>query len=204
MTARLDDHALLAVLIGPAAAGAVRGLPVAELLNVGPGRLAALGLGRSARRRVLACAELARRFQPAAAPPRPVLGPRDALPHLAELRTSPTEVLAVLPLDARFHVIEGAVRVAEGSVGRLAAEPREVFAAALERRASSLLLAHNHPSGVADPSVEDIEFTNAMRVAGNLLGIPVLDHLVLARRGYFSFAAEGLLVGPGAALGKPA
>jgi DNA repair protein RadC len=196
VSSTVDDRALIRDLLGPSAAERVVHLPVEELLELPGTRLASLGLTRSSRRRLLACAELARRFQPAASPPRPVLGPRDALPHLAGLRAVSTEVLGILPLDARFHVIQGLVRVAEGSVARLSAEPREVFAAALERRASAVLLAHNHPSGVAEPSPEDVAFTQTMQAAGALLGIPVLDHLVVARRGYFSFAAHGLLKPP--------
>lgn len=193
MLAATDDLSLLVALLGPVAATRAAALPLAELLELEPRQLAALGLGRAARRRLSAGAELARRFQPACRPPVPVRGPRDALPHLRALRRLPTEVLAVLPLDARGVVLGGLARVAEGGVAALAAEPREVFLPALERRASSLVLAHNHPSGVVEPSPEDLDFTGAMCRAGLLLAIPVLDHLVVAARSYFSFVEAGLM-----------
>lgn len=188
-----DDRSLLFTLLGPSAAERVQAVAVTELLESGPRRLRDLGLDALARDRLLAAAELARRFQPAFAPPRPVRGPRDALPHLESLRRSRTEVLGVLALDARQSVLGGLARVAQGSVSHITAEPREVFAAALERRASAIVLAHNHPSGVTDPSPEDVAFTRAMLKAGELLAIPVLDHVVVAERSWFSFLEQGLL-----------
>jgi DNA repair protein RadC len=129
------------------------------------------------------------------APPLSVTSPRGVLPYLASLRRSATEVLGVLALDARQAALGGVVRVAEGSVAHVTAEPREVFSPALERRASAIVLAHNHPSGNAEPSLEDLEFTRAMCEAGAVLGIQVLDHLVVARRAYVSLRERGLLDG---------
>jgi DNA repair protein RadC len=77
----------------------------------------------------------------------------------------------------------------------LAVSPREVFGPALERRAAAIVLAHNHPSGTAAPSPEDVSFTRQMTRAGALLGVPLVDHLVVARRGYFSFAEASMLDG---------
>jgi DNA repair protein RadC len=195
MPVAADDRSLLHDLLGPAAAALVSSLPLDELLEAGPGRLAGLGLGHTARRRLLASAELARRYQPVCAPPLSVTSPRGALPYLAALRRSPTEVLGVLALDARQAALGAVVRVAEGSVAHVTAEPREVFSPALERRASAIVLAHNHPSGNAEPSLEDLEFTRAMCEAGAVLGIQVLDHLVVARRAYVSLRERGLLDG---------
>jgi DNA repair protein RadC len=189
-----DDAALLRDLLGPAAARA-RSLPVEQLLEAGPRRLRALGLPSGARRRLLAAAELARRYQPPARLPPAVLTPRDALSHLAPLRRARQERLAVLPLDARLAVAGGLVAVAQGSAARVAVDPREVFASAIERRASAVLLAHNHPSGSLEPSEADLAFTRAMVVAGDLLGMVVVDHLLVAPRGYLSFAEAGLLRG---------
>ena len=70
---------------------------------------------------------------------------------------------------------------------------REVFAPAIRRRAVAIALAHNHPSGDPEPSAEDRAFTRLMSRAGAVLGIQVLDHLVVTRRSYFSFAEAGLL-----------
>lgn len=193
MPAAADDHSLVIALLGQAAAALVVSLSVAELLEAPAARLAQLGLKPAARRRLLATAELARRFQPAVVPPRTICSPLDALPHLASLRASRTEVLAVLALDSRLAPLAGLARVAEGAVAHVSAEPREVFAPALEQGASAILLAHNHPSGVPEPSPDDVQFTGAMSRAGELLGVQVIDHLVVARRAYFSFKEAGML-----------
>ena len=195
MTER-DDGALLRDVIGPGAAAMAAGVAVGELLEAGPRRLEALGLPPGARRRLLAVAELARRHQPRALPPAPIGRPRDALPYVASLRTARQEVLAILPLNAALGVVGGVARVAAGAVAHVGVEPREVFAPALARGASALLLVHNHPSGVLEPSVDDLSFTRTMAAAGEVLGIQVLDHLVVGRRGYFSFAEAGLVPGP--------
>lgn len=82
------------------------------------------------------------------------------------------------------------------SIGTLTASlihPREVFGPALRCCAASVLIAHNHPSGDATPSPEDCEITRRLARAGTLLGVPLLDHLIIAEEGYFSFRERGLL-----------
>jgi DNA repair protein RadC len=192
--ATADDRRLLADLLGPAAAAGVDQVSVAELLDADARELTTLGLRPSARRRLLAAAELARRFQPAAAAPSGSYErPEHFLPHLAPLRSSPVEVLAVLTLDARLGMVGDLCPVASGAVMHVGVTAREVFAPAIQRRAVAIVLAHNHPSGDPAPSTEDRAFTQLMSRAGALLGIQVLDHLVVTRRSCFSFAQAGLL-----------
>lgn len=192
--ATVDDRVLLADLLGPAAAAGVERVPVPALLDAGVGELAALGLGPAARRRLLAAAELARRFQPAAAaPPASCERPQHFLPHLEPLRSARVEVLGVLTLDARLGLVGGLCQVASGAVMHVAVTAREVFAPAIDRGAVAIVLAHNHPSGDPEPSPEDRAFTHLMSRAGAVLGIQVLDHLVVARRSYFSFAEARML-----------
>jgi DNA repair protein RadC len=192
-----EEMALLRDLLG-SAAGCVEGVATEELLECGPGRLRRLGLPWWARRRLLATAELARRYQPSAPVAGAVLTPRDAMPHLAPLRRAPQERLAVLPLDARLGVIGGMVVVAQGAAARISVDPKDVFTTALQRRASAIVLAHNHPSGSLEPSDADVAFTRAMVIAGELLGMVVVDHLLVAPRGFLSFAEAGLLPRPSA------
>jgi DNA repair protein RadC len=194
LTASLDDRRLLADLIGPAAAAGVDRVPVAWLLDADAGELAGLGLGPTARRRLLAAAELARRFQPAAAPPPGAYElPQHFLPHLGPIRAAPVEVLGVLTLDSRLSLLGDLCTVASGGVMHVCVAAREVFAPAISRRAVAIVLAHNHPSGDPEPSPEDRAFTQMMARAGTVLGIQVLDHLVVTRRSYFSFAESRLL-----------
>jgi DNA repair protein RadC len=189
------DSVLLADLIGAEAAALVASVPVAQLLDAGHEQLVRLGLPAGARRVLLAGSELARRFQPSARRAEPVSAPRHLLAHLSALRRSVVEVLTVLPLDSRCELAGDPCLVAGGAVMHLAVSLREVFGAALERRAAAIVLAHNHPSGTAAPSPEDVSFTRQMARAGALLGVPLVDHLVVARRGYFSFAEASMLDG---------
>jgi DNA repair protein RadC len=70
--------------------------------------------------------------------------------------------------------------------------PRDVFYPAIKANAASIILVHNHPSGDPEPSTDDIELTNRLSDAGKLLGIAVLDHLVVAKRGYVSLKERGI------------
>lgn len=188
----VDDTTLISELIGSEAAGSLRDTPAADLLEASEDVLATLGLRPAARRRLLAAGELARRFQPSARPSEPCNGPIDLLPHLTDLRTARTEVLGVMSLDAGCSPLGGFVPVAYGGLMHVTVMAREVFAPAIERHAAAVVLAHNHPSGSLEPSPEDIDFTRQMSRAAGVLGIRLLDHLVVARRGYLSLREAGL------------
>lgn len=102
------------------------------------------------------------------------------------------EHFIVISLNGASEV--NAVRVITvGLVNRTQVHPREVFADALMERATSVILAHNHPSGNLQPSQEDILITKRLVNAGDLLGIQVLDHLIFSSQGYFSFEQEGIM-----------
>jgi DNA repair protein RadC len=102
------------------------------------------------------------------------------------------EVFLVIPLNARQRPLD-LFQVGQGTLASVDVHPREVFTPLVRMRAHSAIVAHNHPSGDAEPSAADIELTNRLVEAGNLLGIPVLDHLVLARSEFTSQAASGFL-----------
>jgi DNA repair protein RadC len=93
----------------------------------------------------------------------------------------------------RANRVLGIYEVSTGGVSGTVADPKLVFAAALKANASSLMLAHNHPSGNLRPSEADIQLTRKLREAGKFLELPVLDHVILTSEGYFSFADKGLL-----------
>ena len=191
MDPTVDDQRLLERLIGCAASRSLqKDLP--QLLDATDAELAALGLARAARRRLLACAEVARRYQPKVSLPISITTPAQALAHLGSIRSTHRETLVVLLLDVRMALIAFEV-IALGTVAHVAAEPREVFAPAVGARASSVVLAHNHPSGNPEPSVQDIDFTRAMVKAGRVLAIDVVDHLIVCARSYYSFRSAGRL-----------
>jgi len=82
--------------------------------------------------------------------------------------------------------------VAIGSLTETVTHPREVFRLAIIRNCAAILMAHNHPSGDPGPSIQDRQLTERLVDAGDLLGIPVLDHIVVGREGkYYSFAKMG-------------
>ncbi len=186
-----DDRQLLEGLIGRAASRPLQ-RDLSQLLETSETELASLGLPRPARRRLLACAEVARRYQPKAPVPEPITTPAQALAHLGRLRSGGRETLAVLLLDIRLSLLAVEV-VATGTVAHVSVEPREVFAPAVTAGASSVVLAHNHPSGDPQPSAQDIDFTRAMVEAGRILCIDVLDHLIVSARSYYSFQRAGRL-----------
>ena len=102
------------------------------------------------------------------------------------------EVFWVLMLDAR-HYVCGVHLVSVGSLTTAVVHPREVFKALVASNAAAAILVHNHPSGDPTPSAEDMAVTQRLREAGDLLGIPVLDHIVLGESGqYRSFADDGM------------
>jgi len=102
------------------------------------------------------------------------------------------EHFVVLLLDTR-NVVRGIHTVSIGSLNASCVHPREVFKAAILTNAAAVIVGHNHPSGNPIPSHEDIALTERLVQAGELLGIPVLDHLVLGDQAYISLQERGLI-----------
>jgi DNA repair protein RadC len=98
----------------------------------------------------------------------------------------------ILLLDRANQVIRK-VNISEGGMAGTVADPKKIYKMALDFKASSLILAHNHPSNNLKPSQNDIDLTKKLRSAGKLLDIEVLDHLIIGHDGYYSFADEGLM-----------
>lgn len=101
------------------------------------------------------------------------------------------ELIAVL-LDTA-HSIIGLVRVSVGGLQASIVEPAQVFKAAILGNAAAVILAHNHPSGNPEPSREDVAVTKKVVSAGELIGIPVLDHLIVTDSSFTSLAERGLI-----------
>jgi len=104
------------------------------------------------------------------------------------------ECFVAIYLNAKNHVLSSEV-VNEGTVDHAVVYPRSLVKKALDNHASGLILVHNHPSGVSKPSRDDLELTEAVRDAARTLDIRVLDHIVVAKDGCFSFVENGLLQG---------
>lgn len=116
----------------------------------------------------------------------------DCLPLVAFIAPRRQEHLVCVSLSGGGDVI-GTRVVTVGLIDSVPVHPREVFAEALAERASAVILAHNHPSGSAKPSREDIRLTRRLREAGTLLGVELLDHLILAGDRFTSMRRKGHL-----------
>lgn len=108
------------------------------------------------------------------------------------LRHSRKEQFKIVFLDAKNQILEERTCF-EGTVDSSAVYPREIMKAALKYGASSLIFVHNHPSGDPDPSESDKEITKDLVLAGHVMQIKVLDHIIIGGNRYFSFADEGVI-----------
>lgn len=109
-----------------------------------------------------------------------------------ELLDQPVEQFWVVMLKRNNEVIQKRV-ISLGGISGTVADPKIIFKRALEDLASGIILVHNHPSGNLKPSQADLKLTDKLKNAGQLLEIPVLDHIIFTDNGYYSFADEGTL-----------
>lgn len=112
--------------------------------------------------------------------------------YMEELRHRKREVIVLLLLNSACRLIKDII-LSEGTVNASILSPREIFVEAIKAEAVNVILMHNHPSGSSSPSRADIEGTNRIRTAGEILGIDLLDHIIIGDREYFSFREKGLL-----------
>jgi len=202
----LSDAELLALLLG---SSSLRGINVVdlsrellaryrslrELLNVERGvTLTERGLGAAGYCRLQAALELARRYYAESLHAGPLLDSPAATHRflISQLRDQPHEVFCCLHLDNRHRLI-AFDELFQGTIDGASVHPRVVVKQALRRNAAAIILVHNHPSGVAEPSQADELITRRLREALALVDIRVLDHCIVADNGCLSFAERGLL-----------
>ncbi len=206
----LSEQELLALLIGAGGRGTpardlaervldLSGGRLRELARMDLGRLEAIpGIGPAVASRLVAAIELGRRVSAARTiREHPITGPADvhdifapALAHLAH------EEFHVLLLNSQNAPICQR-QVTRGILDASLIHPREVFRDAIVLRAAALILVHNHPSGNPEPSAEDLQVTRQLSAAGSQVGIPVLDHVIVAGEAFASLAGRGCLQGSG-------
>jgi DNA repair protein RadC len=199
----LSDAELLALLLrtgGPGRAAQslasdllARHDGVAGLARTGPAELRqTAGIGPAKSASLLAALELGRRLATRRLRTGDAIrGPADVHRHFhARLRDAPHERFLVLLLDGRHRVLRE-VTASQGTLTASLVHPREVFRPALREAAAAVILVHNHPSGDPTPSREDREVTERLVQVGEILGVPVLDHVIVAERGYVSLRQDG-------------
>jgi len=170
--------------------GSVRELMQAAAQRV-PG---ARGLGDAKRAQMLAAMELARRSLREEVETRGALNsPREVRDYLRlALARADREVFIALMLDAQHRVL-ATEELFQGTLTQTSVYPREVVKAALARNAAAVIFAHNHPSGIAEPSHADELLTRSLKTALALVDVQVLDHFIVAGGRIMSFAERGLL-----------
>lgn len=170
--------------------GGLSGLLAAETAELGSIK----GLGPAKRAELAAVLEIARRSLAARLQQTPVFDSPQAVKDYLQLQlaSKPHEVFAVLFLDTQ-HRLLAFEELFRGTLNQASVYPREVVKRALALNAAAAILAHNHPSGVAEPSRADEALTQALKAALALVDVRVLDHFVVARGSVVSFAERGLL-----------
>jgi len=115
------------------------------------------------------------------------------LNDVSELNIRAEEVFVIITLD-NANRLTGLFEVSVGSLNSSIVNPREVFKRAILNNAKSIVMAHNHPSGVLEPSKEDIDITKKLVAVGELLGIEVFDHIIVGKDDdYISFRRKGII-----------
>jgi len=199
----LGDNELMAVVLG----GGVRGHSALDLANRliehagglhGFTRLSVsalchiAGVGRARAAQVIAAIELGRRSLVRDMKERPRLTtPRQAAAYLLpEYGSSAVEQFGIVMFDSKNRVLRIKL-LSVGSLDCTVVHPREVFREAAAAAAAAIILFHNHPSGDPTPSRDDFELTARMVSAGQIMGIDVVDHLILADQTYYSMMESG-------------
>jgi DNA repair protein RadC len=201
----LSDAELLALLI-ESGTGGITAVDLAKRLLVEHEDLAKLssigiielsrmkGIGPARSARILAAFELGRRVEGGKIKGGVrMTSPAEVAKFFSpEFRGLKKEIFKAVLLDSGNRIIRN-VTVSQGTLNMSVVHPREVFKPAVDHLAAGIILLHNHPSGEPDPSQMDRQITRQLTEAGEVMGIPVVDHIILADNRYFSFAKEGLL-----------
>ncbi len=161
------------------------------MAQTNPEQMAAdLGVPVGKAMQIVACAELGRRFFHKNGNGAPVIRTaRDVFDYLGEIRDLPKEHLRGIYLNAHYKVIHDET-ISIGTLDASLIHPREVFKPALDYSAAAVIVAHNHPSEVTDPSDADLRVTKQLVAVGQLLGVPLIDHVILTKTSFVSVPVE--------------
>ena len=149
------------------------------------------GIGPVRACQILASIELSRRYL-GNTEGKVVENPEDIVEVLKYLQHTKQEHCIIVTLDSSARIIKSR-EVSKGILNANLIHPREVFAPAIEDRAASIIIVHNHPSGTVHPSDEDMKITQTLQESSKILGIPIQDHIIIGKSTFFSFAEKHLL-----------
>ncbi len=156
------------------------------------------GIGDANCARLLAAFEIGRRIESGPSSQKiKISSPVDIYKVYAPLlRDKRMEIFKVIILNSGNRIIRD-VTISQGTINSSIVHPREIFKPAIDYLAAGIILLHNHPSGEKKPSVEDKKVTEQIFKAGEMLDIPVLDHIIIAKDSYFSFVENRLIMEKG-------
>ena len=158
-------------------------LSLEKLLNIH-------GLGVAKASQIISALELVKRYT--SQTNKKITSAQDVYNELKAFSTKQQEYFLCITLDGASHIINTRT-VFIGTLNQSLVHPREVFADAIADRAAGIIIAHNHPSGTLSASRADIGVTQRLEEVSKLVGIELLDHVILAKDGFYSFSDEGLL-----------
>ena len=161
------------------------------------------GIGKVKALQLEALGELARRFSRSSFKERHVFQTSEEVAqyYMTTMQTLEKEELHLLMLDIKNRMIADKL-ISVGTVRSSLVDPREIFIQALKHHAVRIILVHNHPSGDASPSIEDITVTERLIAAGKLIGIEILDHIIIGHQNYMSLCSDGMLKERGTPVGR--
>jgi len=192
----LKDHALMSLILNCTDTKLGEELVQYSATDLIQGKATELEKKLSAKNRAKldAAVELGRRALGNIGPVPTISCPSETVPYLQDIKNEQKENFVCLYLNARNQVVHKEV-ISIGSLSASIVHPREVFAVALKSEAgvSSIILAHNHPSGDCSPSKDDLELTRRLVKAGQLMGIEIMDHIIIGHAEFVSLKEKGLM-----------
>lgn len=195
----LTDEELVAAILGRGVKGldvVAMSKSVAKLIrehreNLSVDHLTSVpGMGLAKAAQILSAFELARRYLLKETVK--IKSAKDILPLVADIVNKQQEYFVCISLNGANEVIEKRI-VTIGLVNSSQIHPREVFADVIADRAAAVIFAHNHPTGDPKPSDVDAKTHKQLTEAGKILGLRILDHIIVTKKGYFSFQEAGLI-----------
>lgn len=200
---KLEDHELLSVILSRGSTKEsvfdlsrrlLSGFDREEIINERDIRKlqANFRIGYVQAGQIMAAIELGRRFFRNIPSNRQISTTNDAYELVKNMQYLKKEYVRGLYINTRYHVIHNEI-ISIGSLDANILHPREIFKPAIEYSAYAVILVHNHPSGDPNPSNADLEISNKLIEIGNLLQIPLIDHLIIGENSYYSFGKNRIL-----------
>jgi DNA repair protein RadC len=198
---RLSNRELMAIILRSGIKGCnvlelsqkvLKAISQMEIKEIATGKLLEIkGLGETKAGQIIASIELGYRLLKDKKAEL-VMSPKDVWDKMEDFRDNKKEYFVIFFLDTRNQIIKREV-ISVGTLNASLIHPREVFEPAIRYSTAQIIIAHNHPSGITDPSEEDLDISRRLIEAGKILGIDILDHIIVSKSSYKSLKEANLL-----------